>query len=85
MQPGAEVEVSIQAADFLRAAVLAWLLPPAALVALVGLCAALGLSDAIAALLCLPVLALSLLPLALAERRGGASALRITDGPGVEQ
>ncbi|WP_226625223.1 SoxR reducing system RseC family protein [Alloyangia pacifica] len=77
---GDEVIVALPAAAFLGAAGLAYLLPPAALVLALALFAALGLPDVWSALLCLPVLALSLLPLRRAELRGSvAEALRIEE------
>lgn len=79
---GEEVEVAMSGAMFLRLSALAYLLPPASLAALAALAAATGLSDATLALLCLPTLALSLTPLWLAERGGGAGrALRIERTP----
>lgn len=76
--PGDSVEVSMPSGAFVTAAALAFLAPALALVAMVGLAAALELSNAMTALLCLPVLALSFWPLARAERRGKLMAsLRI--------
>ncbi|MEL6979516.1 MAG: SoxR reducing system RseC family protein [Pseudomonadota bacterium] len=68
---GDEVEVEMCAAAFLRASALAYLLPPASLAAVAAFAAASGLTDAATALLCAPALALSLIPLWLAERAGG--------------
>ncbi|TCO71610.1 SoxR reducing system RseC family protein [Rhodovulum euryhalinum] len=76
--PGDEVEVSIPGGRFLAAVGLAYLLPTMAVVIVAALSLALGLSDLWAALLCLPVLALALVPAARAERRGRLSrAMRI--------
>lgn len=78
--PGDEVIVSISGSAFLGATGLAYLLPPAALVVAAGVFSAAGLSDLYTALLCLPVLALSLLPARRADRRGRlASALHIEE------
>ncbi|MBN9887930.1 SoxR reducing system RseC family protein [Salipiger abyssi] len=78
LRPGDAVVVALPATRFLAAAGLAYLLPPAALAATAVLARASGLSDGAAALLCLPVLALSLWPLRRAERRGRVlSALRV--------
>ncbi|ARE40193.1 Sigma factor RpoE regulatory protein RseC [Rhodovulum sp. P5] len=78
--PGDEVIVSFSGNAFLGAAGLAYLLPPAALVLAAGLFSALGLSDLVVALSCIPVLALSFLPLRLADRRGRiAAAMRIEE------
>ncbi|SDF98475.1 SoxR reducing system RseC family protein [Alloyangia pacifica] len=80
VMPGDEVIVVLPAAAFLGAAGLAYLLPPAALVMALALCAALGLPDLWSALLCLPVLGVSLLPLRRAELRGAVTeALHIED------
>ncbi|MCA0920192.1 SoxR reducing system RseC family protein [Pseudooceanicola nanhaiensis] len=76
--PGDRVEVAMPSRVFLAAAALAFLAPALALVLTVALAARAGLSDAATALLCLPVLALALGPLAVAERRGRyLAALRI--------
>ncbi|MBB4211549.1 RseC/MucC-like positive regulator of sigma(E) [Rhodothalassium salexigens DSM 2132] len=72
--PGDRVVVTMAGGRFLRAAGLAYLVPPLALALTAGLAAALGLSDLTIALLCGPVLAASLLPARLAERRGRAAA-----------
>lgn len=78
--PGDEVIVAMPAAAFLGAAALAYLLPPAALVLALALCAVLGLPDLWSALLCLPALGVSLLPLRRAELRGAVTeALHIED------
>jgi len=74
VSPGDEVVVSMSAGAFLGAAGLAYLLPPASLVLAAPVFSALGLSDLLVALLCLPVLALSLLPAWLADRRGRLAA-----------
>lgn len=77
---GDEVEVSIPAGTFLSAAALAWLVPPAALVMAAALCDLADVSDGLAAAICLPVLALSFLPLRFADRRGRMlSRLRIEE------
>lgn len=79
LAPGDEVEVTIPAGRFLGAAGLAYLLPPVVLVTGTAACAALGLGDLATAAACLPLLALSFLPLVVLERRGGLEgALRIT-------
>lgn len=76
--PGDEVEVSVPGGNLLAAAGLAYLLPAVAVVGVAGLSLALGLSDLWVAALCLPVLALALVPAARAERRGRlAGALRV--------
>ncbi|MBN2905370.1 MAG: SoxR reducing system RseC family protein [Rhodobacteraceae bacterium] len=76
--PGDEVVVSMSGNAFLGAAALAYLVPPAAVVLGAGVFSAFGLSDLNVALLCVPVLALSFLPVRRADRRGRlASALRI--------
>ncbi|GAA0309289.1 SoxR reducing system RseC family protein [Rhodovulum strictum] len=78
--PGDEVVVSMPGNALLGAAGLAYLLPPAALVLAAAIFSGLGLSDLTVALLCLPVLALSLLPARLADRRGGlVSGMRIEE------
>ena len=75
---GDEVVVVMEGGAFLGAAFRAYLLPPAALAVTAVLAAAFGLNDAVTAALCLPVLALSLWPLARAESRARRrSALRI--------
>ncbi|TCP43347.1 SoxR reducing system RseC family protein [Rhodovulum marinum] len=78
--PGDRVVVAMEGGAFLGAAGLAYLLPPAALVAAAAGFAALGLSDLWVAALCAPVLALALLPAWRADRRGRiAAALRIEE------
>ncbi|SIO53752.1 positive regulator of sigma(E), RseC/MucC [Rhodovulum sp. ES.010] len=78
--PGDEAIVAMSGGAFLRAAGLLYLLPPAIVVLAAATLAALGLPDLTVALLCLPALALSLLPARLVERRGRVgSALRIED------
>ena len=67
--PGDEAVVAMSGGAFLGAAGLAYLLPAAAVALAAGVFSALGLSDLMVALLCLPVLALSFLPVRLAERR----------------
>lgn len=75
---GEEVEVAMSSADFLTLAGLAYLLPPLTLALGAALAAALELPDLLSAALCLPLLALSLVPVARAERSGRfANALRI--------
>ncbi len=78
--PGDDVVVSMPAGTFLGAAGLAYLLPPAVLVLAVALFSALGLSDGPMALLAVPVLAVSFLPLWRAERTG-----RLTDDIRIER
>lgn len=76
--PGDEVVVSLPARSFLAAAGLAYLVPPAALALAAGLFTMLGWPDFAIALACIPVLALSFVPLWRAERDGGvASDLQI--------
>ncbi|WP_171060707.1 SoxR reducing system RseC family protein [Poseidonocella sp. HB161398] len=70
LAPGDRVVVAMESGAFLSAAMRAYLLPPAALALTAAISAAAGLPDLIAALLCLPALALALLPLRQAERRG---------------
>ncbi len=67
---GQEVRVTLPGSSFLTAAGLAYLLPPAALALGAGVGAALGWSDAVLALVCGPVFAVSFWPLVRAERRG---------------
>ncbi|MBK5911814.1 hypothetical protein CCR85_09975, partial [Rhodothalassium salexigens] len=84
--PGDRVVVAMPATRFLRVAGLVYLLPPLALALVAGLALALGLSNISTALLCVPVLALSLIPARLAERRRrGTADLRVVavlDKPG---
>lgn len=70
LHPGDRVVVAMPSSTFLRAAALSCLLPPVALALAVSLARAAGTPDLISALLCVPVLGLSLLPLWRAERRG---------------
>lgn len=62
------VTVTMPGQRFLALASLAYLLPPLTLVLGAGLCVALGLPDLVTAVLCVPLLALSLIPLAYADR-----------------
>ncbi|MEO1677779.1 MAG: SoxR reducing system RseC family protein [Pseudomonadota bacterium] len=71
---GDEVAVALPGATFLGAAALTYLLPPAALALTAGIGAGLGWSDIVTAALCLPVFALTLLPIVRAERRGRVAA-----------
>lgn len=80
---GQEVSVSLPGSSFLAAAGLAYLLPPAALALSAGFGAALGWSDAMLALVCGPVFALSFWPLVRAERRGQIAGRLVIDGPGA--
>ncbi|MCB2100104.1 MAG: SoxR reducing system RseC family protein [Rhodobacterales bacterium] len=68
---GSRVDVALDGGAFVRASVLAYLLPPAGLAVAAALAAAAGLSDGATALLCLAVLPLTLVPARLAERGGG--------------
>ncbi|MGF1659248.1 MAG: SoxR reducing system RseC family protein [Rubrimonas sp.] len=78
LRAGDEVVVTCPAATFLGAAALGYLAPATALAAAAGFGAAAGWSDLATALLCLPALALSFLPLLRAERTGRLrAALRI--------
>lgn len=78
VMPGDQVVVAMPASQFLGAAGLAYLFPALVLVIVVAGGAAVGLGDLALAGLSLPALALSLVPLWLAERRGHlAGALRI--------
>ena len=78
VHPGDAVVVAMPARAFLGGAVLAYLLPPASLALMAGGALAFGVSDLVAALVSLPVLALSLVPLLWVERRGRMrSQLRI--------
>ncbi len=78
VRPGDEVIVAMPAGTFLGGMVLAHLLPPASLALAAACFIGLGLPDVVAAVLSLPVLALSLIPLLWAERRGRMSSkLRI--------
>lgn len=70
VRPGDEVVVAMPAAAFLGVAALAYLLPPAAMVIVSGVLSALGWSELAVALSSLLVLAVSLVPLVRAERRG---------------
>lgn len=70
-RPGDEVEVALSGGRFLAAVGLAYLLPTLAVVTAAGAGLALHLPDLGVALLCLPALALSLIPLALAGRGEG--------------
>ncbi|WP_157973694.1 SoxR reducing system RseC family protein [Tropicimonas sp. IMCC34043] len=84
---GDEVVVAMESSAFLGAMTRAYLVPPAALCVVAAVSASLGLSDVATALLCVPALALSALPLVRADRRERAgSALRIeglaNPGPG---
>lgn len=72
--PGDKVIVTLPGGAFLGAAGLAYLVPPLALVLGAAGFSALGLGNLATALACLPVLALSLLPARLAERRGRLAA-----------
>jgi sigma-E factor negative regulatory protein RseC len=72
--PGDSAVVVMPSSAFLRAAGLAYLFPVLALVLCVSLCQALGLSDLIAAALCVPLLALSFLPFRASEKRGRLGA-----------
>ncbi|MEM6677809.1 MAG: SoxR reducing system RseC family protein [Pseudomonadota bacterium] len=82
--PGDSVVVSMPTAPFLTAAGLAYLLPPAAIAAAAAGFSALGLPDPVVLLLSLLVLALSFLPLRLAEREGGLIAdLRVEATAGI--
>ncbi|MDP3340377.1 SoxR reducing system RseC family protein [Frigidibacter sp.] len=73
VRPGDEIELAMAGNAFLAAAGLAYLLPAAALVAAVCGAAAAGLSDLGAGAVGALALALSFVPLARAERRGGAA------------
>ena len=76
--PGDQVVVRMDSGAFLGAALRAYLLPPLSLVGVAAGGAVAGLPDWATAALCLPALALSLLPLARAEGREVARAsLRI--------
>jgi len=83
-RPGDTVELALPGAALVGTAGLAYLLPAGALVAAAGVFSGLGLPETAVALLCLPVLALSFLPLRLAERRGrmlaGLRVERVTPG-----
>ncbi|WP_101340892.1 SoxR reducing system RseC family protein [Cereibacter azotoformans] len=68
---GDEVEVTLPASRFLTVAGLAYLLPTLAVVGTAGAGMALQLSDLWVGLLCLPALALALIPLARAGRGDG--------------
>lgn len=70
LKAGDSVEVSMPSGAFLAASVLAFLTPAIALVVTVLFALIQGYSNAATALLCLPVLVISLWPLARAERRG---------------
>ena len=75
---GDMVEVELSGNAFLAAAGLAYLLPMLALIAAVVLAQAMGWPDPVMALAAIIALALGLVPLVLAERRGRlAQALRI--------
>lgn len=67
---GAEVAVSIPGGVFLRAALLAYLLPPAALVIAAAVADSAGLSGGLTALIALAAFALSLLPIRALDRDG---------------
>lgn len=67
---GDNVVLAMDRRAFLGAALRAYLLPPAVLVAMVLLARMLGLADLLTALLCLPALALALVPLWRSDRRG---------------
>ncbi|ANT58913.1 hypothetical protein AYJ57_00165 [Salipiger sp. CCB-MM3] len=73
-QPGDSAVVVMPSAAFLGAAGLMYLLPVLMLVLCVSLCSALGISDALAAALCIPALAVSFLPFRASERRGRLAA-----------
>jgi sigma-E factor negative regulatory protein RseC len=80
LKSGDEVVVSLPGNTFLKAAALAYLVPPLALVLSTALLTGLGWPDATVALACIPVLALSLVPLIVAEWRGRTeAALRIEE------
>ena len=71
---GEDVTVAMSRGAFLGAVVTAYLLPAAALAIVAMAASVLNLSDISTALLCLPALALALLPLRRAERREAAAS-----------
>lgn len=80
---GDAVVLAMDRRAFLGAALRAYLLPPAALVATAGMAQAFGLTDMVTALLCLPIFALAFLPLLRADRRGLSEAnLWLEPAPG---
>ncbi|WP_176473921.1 SoxR reducing system RseC family protein [Actibacterium ureilyticum] len=68
---GTDVTVAMERDVFLGAALRAYLIPPVALAGAASVCAALGLSDLATAVICVPALAVSFVPLRRADRRAG--------------